>query len=223
MKFALLPIALTLFAQAPQQPDSKPAPKAPAAPATLKVGDKLPDTFSLKDLDGNPVTAQDLKGKTVCFVFWSIQCPIMIANEHKLVALHQALKDHKDVLLFAVNANVGELGKAPAAGDKGAYAAIRDYMKDKGMAFRVLADHGNAVADLLAARTTPHSFVFDKNGVLRYAGGFDDDQSGRKEQPTAYTREAIDACVAGTEVKTPTSAPWGCTIKRAGGGGRGRR
>jgi hypothetical protein len=209
------------------KPADKPQDQAKEKAATLKVGDKLPANLKLRDLDGKEIATDSFKDKVVCLVFWSIECPIMVANEHKFIALHKEMADKKDVVLLAVNSNVRELGPMPEAAAKEAaaakdaketYSKIRSYMKDKGMSFRVVADHGNVLADMLDAKTTPHSYVFDKGGVLRYAGGYDDDMKASKEKPVSYTKDAIEACLAGKEPKVSTTNPWGCTIKRAGGG-----
>jgi hypothetical protein len=83
------------------------------------------------------------------------------------------------------------------------------------MSFTVYADHGNKVADLFNAQHTPHCFVVAQKGVLRYAGGLDDDPKGEKGEATKqYVRDAIDALLAGKGPATRESKPYGCGIKR---------
>ena len=60
---------------------------------------------------------------------------------------------------------------------------------------------------MLNARTTPHMFVIDKLGVLRYSGALD--QNSRSGEGKPYVRNAIDAVLAGTEVKVSSTRPYG--------------
>jgi hypothetical protein len=81
-----------------------------------------------------------------------------------------------------------------------------------------MADKKNVVADRFAAQTTPHVFILDDKGKLRYAGGVDNDPDIKKDSKSvkSYVREALDALLAGKEPPKTTSAPHGCSIKRAG-------
>ncbi len=47
---------------------------------------------------------------------------------------------------------------------------------------------GGDVGRAYGAKTTPHMFVIDEKGVLRYAGGIDDDPRGRSTAPTSWRR-----------------------------------
>jgi len=130
----------------------------------------------------------------------------------KVVELEKRWKDNKDVVILAINANSTEIGATkPADG----YAAVKEHAKKKGFTHRILADHGNKLADLFQAKSTPHCFVLDKKGVIVYAGGLDDDPKGDKGAATQqYARDAVEAALAGKEVTVKESKPYGCSIKR---------
>ena len=52
-------------------------------------------------------------------------------------------------------------------------------------------------------------------GDFVYAGGLDDDPKGDKGEATQhYVRDAVEATLAGKEVMTKESKPYGCSIKR---------
>src|SRR6202166_2971950 len=55
-----------------QHSASPPQPKDPVI-ATGEVGSRLPD-FSLKDLQGHPLSSDDLRGKVVLVDFWATWC-----------------------------------------------------------------------------------------------------------------------------------------------------
>ncbi|MCJ7567453.1 MAG: hypothetical protein MUO58_07925, partial [Anaerolineales bacterium] len=78
----------------------------------------------------------------------------------------------------------------------------------------VLRDAEHAVADLYGAVTTPHFFVIDENGVLRYRGA-PDDTSFRQREPTVYyLKDAMEALLNGREPNPAETAGYGCTIIR---------
>ncbi|MBE3072993.1 MAG: hypothetical protein IMZ67_08460 [Acidobacteria bacterium] len=78
------------------------------------------------------------------------------------------------------------------------------------MNFLLTVDPGNTVTDLFDGKSTPHCFVIDKDGVLRYSGALDDDPKGQKgAQAAAYVRDAIEALLAGKPVPVTTTKPYG--------------
>ena len=106
--FALFASSITLLAQDPPKPmpgseakpvqeppkptDAKPA-EPKAAPKPLALGDELPATLQLKDLDGTARSAADCKGKVTLINFYSIQCPVQAAWDDRLVALQKEFAD----------------------------------------------------------------------------------------------------------------------------------
>lgn len=78
----------------------------------------------------------------------------------------------------------------------------------------ILLDKNNQLADAWEAQTTPHAFVFDQTGVLRYKGAVDD-VTFRKHTPERFfVEEAVTALIAGTYPKVEETPPYGCTITR---------
>lgn len=196
-------------------------------PEPFQVGDTIPETLALVDIDGKTRTMKDLRGKTVVLGFWSITCPYMKNGEPKMTELFEAYKD-QDVVLLGINSNVPELGPSPAELKEinaeraksnepplQPYGDIRKHLKENEVPFTIIADHGNVVADLFAAQTTPHCFVIDGKGVLRYAGGLDDDPKNAKgDDRQEYVRMALTAVMKGEKVEMAETKPYGCTIKR---------
>ena len=71
-------------------------------------------------------------------------------------------------------------------------------------------DPGNKVTDVLGGLSTPHCFVIDRDGVLRYSGALDNDPRGTKgASAVSYVRDALDSVLAGKPVATPTNEPYG--------------
>lgn len=183
-------------------------------PVVYKLGSVVDEKLALRDLDGNELTFKDLRGKVVLLHFWSIDCPYEVVADPKFTELEKRWKDNKDVVILAVNANASEIGEAVPSGKPG-YERVREHMKTKGLTHRVFADHGNKLADLFEAKSTPHCFVLDKKGTLVYAGGLDDDPKGEKGAAAqSYARDAVEATLAGKEIKVKESKSYGCSIKR---------
>jgi hypothetical protein len=73
------------------------------------------------------------------------------------------------------------------------------------------------VGKLYDARTTPHMFVIDAAGVLRYDGAIDDDPRGKKQaaERTAYVKQVLDAVLSGQAPPHANTRPYGCSVKYA--------
>jgi len=180
-----------------------------------KLGAVVDEKITLSDLDGKEVTFKDLRGKVVFIHFWSMTCPYEIVADPKTVAIIERYEG-KDVMCLAINSNSTEYGDEPPADARpeDRYKDIRKHLAKKEMSFPVYIDRGNVVADLFGAQHTPHCFVIDQKGVLRYMGGLDDDPKGEKGEAKQYVRDAVDALLAKQEVAVKESKPYGCSIKR---------
>ncbi len=173
------------------------------APEAIAVGGTVPKDITFKDIDGKEHSFGEYRGKVVFLHFWSIVCPSEKLAEPKCISLQKAYGD-KDVVQIAVNANQGEIKAGPP------YTSLRDHVQAAGVNFLVAVDPGNKLTDVLNGQSTPHCFVIDRDGVLRYSGALDDDPRGTKgAEAIAYVRDAIDAVLAGKPVATPTTKPYG--------------
>ncbi|HUR29267.1 MAG TPA: redoxin domain-containing protein [Planctomycetota bacterium] len=220
---ALLPVlalcalsAIPLIAQDKKPDDKKPAPAPVAKVEQYKIGSVVDEKLALRDLDGKEITFKELRGKVVFVHFWSKDCPYEEVADPKTVALAEKYKG-KDVVCLAIDSNATEYGAEPAkdAKPEECYKEIRKHLTEKKMSFPVYIDRGNKIADLFGAQHTPHCYVIDAKGTLRYMGGLDDDPKGEKGDATKqYVRDAVDALLANKEVPVKESAPYGCGIKR---------
>jgi thiol-disulfide isomerase/thioredoxin len=169
------------------------------------VGSVVPGDISMKDIYGKEHSLQDFRGKIVFIHFWSIVCPYEKIAEPKCIDLQKEFGE-KGVVELAINANQRELN----AGGDIPYANLREHVEKAGVNFIVAVDPGNKITDLFGGQSTPHCFVIDKEGVLRYAGALDDDPRGAKgKDATPYVRNAIEALLAGKEVPVTTTKPYG--------------
>jgi thiol-disulfide isomerase/thioredoxin len=224
----MIALAAATFAAALLSQDPTPKPPAPAEPpkATepqgkdkpqkVALGDRLPAGLMLRDLDGKQVELASLRDQVVVLHFWSTTCPYEEAAEPKLNSLSKEFADKKTVV-FGIAANQNEIGPKPDAAEfeqqdaaKRPYKGLRDTAEKNKLNHRILVDHDGVLAQLLQARSTPHCFVFGKDGALAYRGALDDDPRGNNEPNRAqYVRIAVESLLAGEKVPTTETQPYG--------------
>lgn len=125
------------------------------APGTgLAVGDVAP-VFTLKTLDGQPVSLSDFTGKKAVWInFWASWCPFCV-DEFPL--MKQAKAEHAQELeVLAVN-----LQESPEAARR---FAVDDFQSN----FPVLLDPTSRVKNLYAVRTQPVSYLVNKEGRIAF-------------------------------------------------------
>jgi peroxiredoxin len=179
--------------------------------AEVSMGETAPE-FTLKDIQGTAHTLSDFKGKFVVLEWTNYDCPFV--RKHYDTGNMQELQKtytEKGVIWLSVNSS--------APGKQGNYLpnAWQQKVKEKkAAATAVLLDTDGKVGRLYGAKTTPHVFVIDKEGKLAYKGAIDDKRSWRKEEVATaknYVRAALEALMAGKSVETPSTAPYGCSVK----------
>jgi hypothetical protein len=178
--------------------------------AAAPAGQPAP-AFTASDLSGKPVNLADYKGKTVVLEWHNFGCPFV--QKHYRSGNMQALqkKYSGDVVWLAVNStNRG-------AWDYTEPAKLTAQLQEFGAApARYLVDEPGTVGMAYGAKTTPHMYIIDPSGKVVYNGAIDDKRSTNPaDVKTAknYVVAALDEMKAGKPVSTPTTTPYGCTVK----------
>lgn len=78
----------------------------------------------------------------------------------------------------------------------------------------VWLDANCQAANLFEAATTPHVFVIDRDGVLRYRGAVDDVKFRQKIPTRFYLDEAVESLLAGRLPEVQETPAYGCAIVR---------
>lgn len=186
-------------------------PLASAAHAAPEVGKTAPE-FMANDVDGNHVMLSSLKGKTVVLEWTNPDCPFV----HKQYDTNNMQNIQKQATTDGI---VWVTIDSSAKGKEGNYPApeLKKIYADKKASFtHLIVDEKGEIATLYGAKTTPHMFVIDKNGVLAYAGAIDDKSGFDKEEvKTAknYVLAALADLKAGKPVTTASTKPYGCGVK----------
>jgi thiol-disulfide isomerase/thioredoxin len=165
----------------------------------VEINSPAPD-FELPDLGGALHRLHDCRGKIVIVNFWSCECPHAERTDHAIMAM--LVQWSEEVFLLPVASNRIESPEALAEAAK-----IRRLPL-------VLVDGEDVVADLYGAQTTPHVFVIDRDGILRYRGAVDD-VTFRVRKPTRFfLDEAVEALLVGRLPALVETPAYGCTIVR---------
>lgn len=174
-----------------------------------KPGDVATD-FKLKNVDGKFVSLADYsKAKGYIVVFTCNHCPYAVAYEDRIIALDKKYAS-KGYPVIAINPN------DPAAQPKDSYQAMQVRAKEKAFSFPYLFDDGQKIYPQYGATKTPHVFVLNKEkgkNVVRYIGAIDNNYADAADVSERYVEAAVDALLAGKEVKQTTTAAIGCSIK----------
>lgn len=165
----------------------------------IKNGAPAP-IFSLYDLDGKLHDLKDYLGRIIVINFWSADCPWSARADQELIKFLQ--ENIGSLALLSIASNVNEK-----------LEEIRSEASMRGILL-VLLDEDNRVADLYGAITTPHLFILDRQGILRYQGALDDVTFRKRTPSQNYLHKAFDAMLRGDIPDPAKTPPYGCTIVR---------
>lgn len=188
--------------------DPNPNPSRPAeAATTARVGAAAPD-FSLTDLSGKTHALSDYRGKTLVIEWFNPGCPYVKYAHGEGPLVDQAERTiNDDTVWLAINS--GAPGKQGHGAELNQQATV-----DWKMSHPVLIDESGEVGRAYGAVTTPHMYIVDPEGVLRYAGAIDNAPLGKANgTPTNYVDAALADLAASRSVVTPTTKPYGCSVK----------
>lgn len=183
-----------------------------AAAQTQAVAGKPAPDFSLQDSKGKKHALSDYKGKLVVLEWVNYGCPF-VKKHYESRNMQRLQKNYtgKGVIWLSVNSS--------ANGKQGSMTPdeVNKALKEKGAApTAYLFDADGTVGRAYGAKTTPHMFVIDQEGVLVYSGAIDDkvsteisDVAGAKN----YVAAALDEALAGKPISVASTKSYGCSVK----------
>lgn len=191
--------ALTLLA-APALVAAAPQPGAPAP------------GFTGETAAGETVSLSDFAGATVVLEWTNHLCPFVQKHYEtgNMQATQKAAREAGAVWLTVISSAPGKQGhvsggKALAlAGESGASPS------------HILLDPAGEIGRAYDARTTPHMYLIEPDGMLAYTGAIDDRPSARHETVKGaenYVLAALDAMERGAPVENASTKPYGCSVK----------
>ncbi|URC12297.1 TlpA disulfide reductase family protein [Flavobacterium sp. B183] len=108
--------------------------------------------FSFKDLDGNLVSNESMKGKIVVIKCWYIHCTPCIREFPQVNKLAAEYKDRKDILFISLAED--------------AAAQLKTFLARKPLSYSVIPDMKVYMNEALQLNSFPTHFILNKEGMI---------------------------------------------------------
>lgn len=171
----------------------------------LAVGAKAPGFALTNAVDGKTVSFAPGDGKLSVVVFTCNQCPYAKAFEDRIVALGRDYAK-RGVTFYAIDSNDDAAYSIESSAEMKSRAQAKNYP------FPYLKDGDSRIARAYGARVTPHIFVVDGKGTIRYRG-YVDDSAKPEERQHSGLHDALESLLANKDVAVTATKAFGCTIK----------
>jgi len=161
-----------------------------------------PPPATLVGVDGSRRSLTDFTHRApwTVVMFVSSTCPCMASHRDPLEDLAAAYAP-RGVRFLAVESDVTTTPESLAA-------EAREY------SMPLLRDDGARLANALGAESATYTVIVDREGRVRYRGGFDSDRVTRHPDATPYVREALDDLLAGKPPRRPETNALGCMLRK---------
>lgn len=175
---------------------------------------EIAPNFSLQNTFGETVNLASLRGSMVVLEWTNHDCPF-VAKHYKtgnMQETQKVAKEYKAIWLSIISSapkTQGYVSNEEANNLTGKRNAHPSH---------VLTDSGGSVGKKYGAKTTPHMFIIDSSGILKYQGAIDD-AGGRgfmfKDLKAAknYIKLGLQELHENKEISTSISRPYGCSVK----------
>ncbi len=171
----------------------------------ISIGSKMPGSdYILKNINGKESELSTYKKENGLLVIFSCNtCPWVIRWQGRYNPISE-LCSKNNIGFVAVNSNASQHDGVDS------FDSMKEHAKKYEYIFPYVLDSGSRLAKAFGAMVTPHVYLFDKNGDLRYRGAIDD---GPKRVKHNYLVDAINSVSKGKSVRTKTTKSLGCSIK----------
>lgn len=179
--------------------------------AMVEPGQSAPG-FTLKSADGKTHSLSDFKGDYVVLEWINYGCPF-VKKHYDAGNMQKLQKQYTDkgVVWLAICSS--------APGKQGYMEPSEIVAKnaDIGAApTAYLIDADGTVGKAYGAKTTPQMVIIDPQGQVIYHGAIDSIRSANPkdvDKADNYVSQALDEAMNGQPVSTPSSRPYGCSVK----------
>ncbi|MFW6027716.1 MAG: thioredoxin family protein [bacterium] len=181
--------------------------------AAPEIGNPAP-AFTAVDSNGKQHSLSDYKGKTVILEWTNHGCPYVQKHYDtgNMQALQKETTKNGAVWLTVISSAPGKQGYV--SGKK-----ANELTEKRGAApTAILFDPAGEIGKSYGAKTTPHMYIIDEEGALRYMGAIDDRPTANHasvKTATNYVNVALAEMEAGKPVSTPVTRAYGCSVKYA--------
>lgn len=221
-----IPLAATILvlsgATSPKLPPSPQRPggaqSQPEKKKVAEIGEEAP-AFELIDQHGKKHALADYEGKVVVLEWFNETCPFCkkVWDSGLIGKINKYLSEMETgAVYFAMNSTANRP-------EEDVLKTGAKYIEDLELEIPMLMDYDGKVGHSYGARTTPHVFIIDTDGILVYQGAICDDKRVRKgAESENHIVRALSQLSAGEDVSPDYVQPWGCSVKYARGGNKDR-
>ena len=181
-----------------------------AQAATATVGQAAPD-FTALDALGKTRKLSDFKGKHVVLEWTNPGCPFVVKHYGGNMQALQKEFTAKGVVWLSINSTAQDAADYLPPSKLMAWKAEKN-----GSATAVLMDESGKIGQLYSAKTTPHMYIVNPQGVLVYAGAIDSVPSARADDikaATNYIRQGLSEALGGKPISVASTKAYGCSVK----------
>jgi peroxiredoxin len=179
---------------------------APVLFAEEQKPTKAPE-FTLKNYNGKEVKPADYKGKIIVLEWFNYECPFVKYHYEKAATMKNLAAKYKDknVVWLAINSTSHQ-----------ETAKNKEFAEKNKILYPILDDSPGVIGKAYKAKTTPHIFIINTEGNIVYNGAIDNAPLGKVPENgklVNYVDKALEELIAGKEVSTAKTKPYGCSVK----------
>ena len=185
-----------------------------AAAMAVNPGDEAPD-FKLKNHKGQMISLKSInKDKIVVLEWYNEGCPFVRKHydSKNMQNTQKTFKENEYVTwITIVSSAKGKQGHID-----GAAKASETLKKEGSFADHLLMDADGVVGKLYDAKTTPHMYVIDSKGIVRYTGAIDSiatANAGDIMKAKNYITSAVSKVLLQEKPNPSKTRPYGCSVK----------
>ena len=177
--------------------------------------DSAPE-FKLFDSYENEISLSSFIGKKVVLEWTNHGCPYVAKHYEtgNMQSTQEYAKEEEIIWLSIISSAPGTQGYV-SSNEANALTITR-----KASPSHVLFDPTGEVGRIYDAKTTPHMYIIDEEGLMKYQGAIDD-AGGRGFmsrdllKAKNYVKESLKEMATGEEISSPVTKPYGCSVKYA--------
>lgn len=177
--------------------------------------DSAPE-FKLSDSYGNEISLSSFIGKKVVLEWTNHGCPYVAKHYEtgNMQSTQEFAKEDEIIWLSIISSAPGTQGYV-SSDEANALTITR-----KASPSHVLFDPTGEVGRIYDAKTTPHMYIIDEEGLMKYQGAIDD-AGGRGFmsrdllKAKNYVKESLKEMGTGEAISSPVTKPYGCSVKYA--------
>jgi len=127
----------------------------------LGPGSRAP-AFTYANMEGDPVSLSDFRGKVVLLNVWATWCPPCRAEMPSMERLYREYRDEGfEIVAVSIDAPVGQWDPVGRPGGN-----IQAFADSLALTFPILHDPSGRIQSLYQTTGVPESFVIGKDGVI---------------------------------------------------------